>query len=397
MSSDADLKRGEAIIDRLKNNIRTVAGEGVLALHVPQFDQREQAEVEACIASSYVSSVGSAIGAFEDALCAITGARNAVAVVNGTAALHLALVANGIGNGDEVIVPALTFAATAHAVVHAGAVPHFVDSETTSMGIDPTALASHLDNISVMRDGLCINRNTNRRISAIMPVHIFGQVADMTGLVTVAENYGLTMIEDAAEALGSRQAGQHAGLFGACGILSFNGNKIVTTGGGGAIITNDDELANQCRHLATTAKTPHANRYVHDAAGFNYRMPALNAALGVAQLSRLPDYLRAKRTLAALYQRIFEGDPDITFDMPADEANVNHWLNAIHIRDSNVALRDMVISGLNDHGIGCRPIWDLLFELPHLNDYPRANTPVAAHLQASIINIPSSAFLAGPQ
>lgn len=270
------------IAEVIVNALRGVLGSGPVGLHEPRFDGNERRYLQECIDSTFVSSVWRFVDRFEADLANYTGARHAVAVVNGTAALHVALLLAGVEAGDEVIVPALTFVATANAVRYCGATPHFADSEERTLGLDPGALRDWLRQTAEMQGGGCINRHTGRRIRAVAPMHTFGHPCDLDGLLAVAHDYGLALVEDAAESLGSWIHERHTGTFGQLGTLSFNGNKIITTGGGGAILTNDSELARRAKHLTTTAKKPHRWEYVHDEVGFNYRMPNVNAALGCA-------------------------------------------------------------------------------------------------------------------
>ena len=259
----------------------------IVPLHEPSFLGKELSYLKDCIDSTYVSSVGKFVDSFESKLCEYTGAQHAIAVVNGTEALHVALLLAGVKSGEEVLVPSLTFVSTANAVLYCGAVPHFVDSEENTMGIDPVALREYLQKNTEQIEGKgCVNKNTGCRIRVLLPVHVFGHPCDINGLLKVAQDFGLVLLEDAAESLGSWYNGQHTGTFGLLGVLSFNGNKTITTGGGGAILVNDRQLALRAKHLTTTAKIPHVWEYQHDVMGFNYRMPNLNAALGCAQLEK---------------------------------------------------------------------------------------------------------------
>ena len=301
--------------------LRQVLGEtgSACSLHEPEFKGNEWAYVKDCIDTGWVSSVGKYVDEFERKLVEFTGARYAVAVVNGTAALHVALQIAGVKVGDEVLVPALSFVATANAVSHCGAVPHFVDSCESTLGLDVKALAAHLERIAERTAHGYRNKETGRRIAAIVPMHTFGHSVDLASLMEVAARFSLPVVEDAAESLGSTYHGRHTGTFGCMGVLSFNGNKIITTGGGGAILTNDPEIARQAKHLTTTAKQPHRWEFFHDAVAYNYRLPNLNAALGCAQLESLPNFLSRKRQLAANYRKAFEHLPGLHFvDEPLD-------------------------------------------------------------------------------
>lgn len=361
-----------------------------LSLHEPEFGGNEWAYVKECIDTGWVSSVGKYVDEFERKLAEFTGARHAVAVVNGTAALHVALQIAGVKAGDEVLVPALSFVATANAVSHCGAVPHFVDSNESTLGLDPEALESHLQSVAERTTDGLRNRNTGRRIAAIVPMHTFGHPVDIDRLMAVAARFALPIIEDAAESLGSTYQGRHTGTFGCMGVLSFNGNKIITTGGGGAILTNDPDLARQAKYLTTTAKRAHRWEFFHDMVAYNYRLPNINSALGCAQLERLPDFLSRKRGLAGHYRQAFANKPGLHFvDEPQGSVS-NFWLNAVRLGDSSMARRDELLAVANEAGYQCRPAWTLLNKLPMYQDCPRAGLSVAEALEASLINLPSS-------
>jgi perosamine synthetase len=369
--------------------IRKVTGPGAAPLHEPVFAGREWQYLKDCLDSTYVSSVGPDVNRFEADLAALTGARHAIAVVNGTAALHVALLIAGVGRDDEVLVPALTFVATANAVAYCGAVPHFVDSEQGTLGVAPASLRDYLASISELRGGVCVNRQTGRRLRALVPMHTFGHPADLDGLLAVAHDYRLHLVEDAAESLGSTYAGRHTGTFGLLGILSFNGNKTVTTGGGGAILTDDAELARHARHLTTTAKIPHRWEYRHDETGFNYRMPNLNAALGRAQLEQLPRFVEAKRALYRRYADSFAGIPGTSIFAEPAGSRSNYWLQTLVLDAAQAPRRDEILAATNDAGLMTRPVWQLLNELPPYADCPAMPLPVATDLARRLINLPS--------
>ncbi len=381
-------------IGEIASAIRSVTGVEKAVLHEPMIGQAEADAVSRCIAGGFVSSVGPAITQFENMLCDYTGAEHAVAVVNGTAALHLMLVASEIGLNNEVLVPALTFVATGNAILQANAIPHFVDSSPVDLGIDVSKLDRYLADISEMRNGSCWNVKTGRVISHVMPVHVFGHICNVEGLKELAERYNLQIVEDSAEALGSWKGGCHAGLFGTCGALSFNGNKIVTTGGGGAVLTDDANFAARLRSLATTSKRDHPFLYWHEGLGFNYRMPALNAAFGIAQMERLVMMLDAKSRLRTAYQDAFSRARYTTFFAGPDDCQPNNWLNAIQLGQSLSQHRDSMLHGLNELGYRCRPVWNLLSELPHFRKYPSMSLDQATDFANRLINIPSSAILA---
>lgn len=369
------------------------APENPIPLHEPEFTGNESVLIQDCLNSTFVSSVGKYVDQFEAMLAEYTGAKHAVALVNGTAALHIALKLAGVQAKDEVLVPALCFVATANTVVHCGAVPHFVDSQLDTIGIDLAALADHLQAIAEPTPLGPRNRHTGRRIAAIVPMHTYGHPVDMGSLMEVANHYGLPIVEDAAESLGSTYQGQHTGTFGKLGTLSFNGNKIITTGGGGAILTNDAELARHAKHLATTAKRPHRWEFFHDEVAWNYRLPNLNAALGCAQMERLPDFLTRKRELAARYQAALRDLIGIRFVTEPAGCRSNYWLNTVRLEQPDINVRDRLLAAANDADYRCRPTWTLLHKLPMYVDCPRAPLPVAERLEASLINLPSSARL----
>ncbi|MFM7878758.1 MAG: LegC family aminotransferase [Acidimicrobiaceae bacterium] len=374
--------------------LKSVLGESggsPIALHEPNIGQRENELVSKCLASGWVSSVGEYISEFEQGLAKFTNSKHAIAVVNGTAALHLALHSVGVKPGDEVLVPTLSFVATANAVSHCGAIPHFVDSDPETLGLDPLALREHLRANASLQNGELHNTSTGRRISAVVPMHTFGHPMQIEALIDVAKEFSLVIVEDAAESIGSYVGRTHTGTFGRCSSLSFNGNKTITTGGGGAILTDDSELAQRIRHLATTAKMPHDYEYIHDAVAFNYRMPNINAALGCAQLSRLDDFLSAKRVLAKKYAEGFSSAKSMQFVAEPHGTTSNYWLNTIRLNKPDLSLRDELLVAARANGYMCRPAWNLLHTLPMHESSPRAKLPVAQNLWQSLINIPSSA------
>ena len=364
-----------------------------VALHEPRFAGREWDYVKQCLDSGWVSSAGRFVDEFEARLATLCGAKAAIAVVNGTAALHVALRLVGVGPGDEVIVPALTFVATANAVSYCGAVPHFADSDARNLGLDSQKLKLHLDRIAVSRNGACINRQSGRAIRAVVPVHVFGHPVDMDALKAVCDAFGLAVVEDATESLGSTYHGRPCGGLGTIGTLSFNGNKIVTTGGGGALIFNDLELARRARHLTTTAKVKHPWAFVHDEIGWNYRLPNLNAALGLAQLEQLDGFVAAKRQLASRYAKVFAAMRGVTFvTEPKDTASI-YWLNAIMLDDDSGVARDAVLKASHAAGLLTRPAWTPMHQLAIFQDCPRGDLSVAESIARRLVNLPSSAYL----
>jgi len=370
--------------------IRSVVGAGPVGLHEPRFNGNEWVYLKECLDSTFVSSVGKFVDRFEDELATFTGAKRAVAVVNGTAALHIALLLAGVQPGDEVLMPALTFIATANAVSYCQATPHFVDSEEASLGMDADAVRAHLASITEMRSGVCVNKNTGRAIRAMVPMHTFGHPVDIEALLTVARDYHLQLVEDAAESLGSTVAGRHTGTFGRIGTLSFNGNKAVTTGGGGAILTNDIELGKRAKHLTTTAKVPHRWKFIHDELGYNYRMPNINAALGCAQLEQLPGVVANKRRLLEHYVKAFAGVRGVRMVVEPAGCRSSYWLQALVLDEAVCGQRDAVLAATNDAGFMTRPVWELMNHLSFYADAPVAPLPVAESLARRLINIPSN-------
>lgn len=385
---------GEALPEAIVAAIRKTLGEGRFMLHEPRFKGREKEYLGECIDSTFVSSVGPFVDRFEKELASFTGASHAVAVVNGTAALHVSLLLAGVLPGDEVLIPALTFVATANAVAYCGANPHFADSSSDTLGMSPSALKSHLSAVSERRGGLCVNKHTGRVIRAMVPMHTFGHPCDIEGLLSLSRDFNISLVEDAAESLGSLYHGAHTGTFGLLASLSFNGNKTITTGGGGAILTNDRYLAQKAKHLTTTAKKPHPWDFVHDETGYNYRLPNINAALGCAQLEQLPEFLASKRRLHSAYRDSFEGLSGVRLMAEPEGCSSNYWLQTIILEDADMALRDQVLKATNDAGIMTRPAWHLMSRLDMYRDCPRAPLPVAESLERNLINIPSSAYLA---
>jgi perosamine synthetase len=375
--------------------IRSVVGTQPVALHEPQFAGNEWTYLKECLDSTYVSSVGKFVDRFEAALAEYTGARHAVAVMNGTAALQVAMLLAGVQPEEEVLIPALTFVATACAVRYCGAVPHFVDSEQRTLGVDVAALRLYLGSIADIRGGNCVNRRTGRVIRALVPMHVFGHPMDIEAAAGLAREFCLTLIEDAAESLGSTVDGRHTGTFGLMGTLSFNGNKTVTTGGGGAILTDDTAIAQRAKHLTTTAKVPHRWEFQHDEVGYNYRMPNLNAALGCAQLEELDGFVASKRRLFELYRGAFARVAGVQLMSEPAGVRSNYWLQTLILDEAAAGQRDWILEATNDAGLMTRPLWTLLHRLKPYQSFPRMDLSVAEGVARRIVNIPSSSRLAG--
>jgi len=380
-------------VERVVEAIRAVVPDQgkAVSLHEPEFRGNEWSYVKDCLDSGWVSSVGAFVDRFERDIAGFLGVRCAVAVMNGTAALQVCLLLTGVERDDEVVIPTLTFIATANAVTYVGAIPHLADSENETLGLDPRKLDEHLDAVAEIRDGACVNKSTNRRIAAVVAMHTFGHPVDLDALTEVCQRWRLVLIEDAAESLGSTYRGVHCGNYGRIAALSFNGNKIVTTGGGGAIVTNDPELGNLAKHITTTARLKHQWDFIHDRIGFNYRMPNVNAALGCAQFEQLPRFIEQKRSLADAYGAAFSGIEGVRFVREPKFARSNYWLNAIRLTDGLAGSRDDLLARTNAAGIGTRPAWKLMHELPMYGNCPRMDLSTSERIAATLINLPSSA------
>jgi len=358
-----------------------------IPLHVPHFSGNEKKYVLECIDSTFVSSVGQFVNDFEEAIANLTGAKRCVVSVNGTNAIHLALVGAGIEKGDEVITQPLTFIATVNAISYAQAIPVFVDVDKDTMGLSPVSLKKFLEEETIIKNGTCFNRTSGRRISSCLPMHTFGHATRIDEIKVICDQFNITLIEDAAEAMGSTYKGKHLGTYGLLGTFSFNGNKTITTGGGGAIITDDEDLADKLKHLSTQAKIPHKWRYKHDHVGYNYRMPNINAALGLAQIENINYILKQKRSLAEAYKSFFNSVGIDVFD-EREEENSNYWLNAVIL--DNKEQQQVFLTELNEAGVMCRPIWELMTEMVMFKDCQKTNLDNATWLAQRVVNIPSS-------
>lgn len=367
--------------------VRSIYGEGNIPLHRPVFDGAEKPYLAECIDSNFVSSVGKRVAEFEEKVGEFTGATHAIATVNGTAALHAALLVAGVQRGDEVLSQALTFIATCNALSYVGAQPVFVDVDRDTLGMSADALRAFLVAHVVRRGGQAVNRQTNRRIAACVPMHTFGLPCRIEEIVELCDDYGIPVIEDAAESLGSYVGRRHTGTFGKLATLSFNGNKVITTGGGGMIITDDSELAARVKHLTTTAKVPHPYEFVHDLTGYNYRMPNLNAALGCAQMESLPRFLAIKANVARLYGEFCDAN-GISIARARTGTTSNYWLNAI-VLDS-LAERDAFLQFSNARGVMTRPIWRLMTRLDMYRDCQHDGLENSYWLEDRVVNLPSS-------
>ena len=367
--------------------VRSIYGDGFIPLHCPVFEGNEKQYLLDCIDSNFVSSVGAKVVEFEQQIAAFTGSKYAIATVNGTAALHVALQLAGVQRGDEVISQALTFIATCNALSYSGAHPVFVDVDRDTLGMSPDALRRFLSIHTERRQGGCWNTGTGRRIAACVPMHTFGIPVRIAEIAAICAEWGIALVEDAAESLGSYVNGRHTGTFGKLATLSFNGNKTITTGGGGMIVTDDETIALRAKHLTTTAKIPHPYEFVHDEVGYNYRLPNLNAALGCAQMERLPEMLAIKADVARRYEELFAGS-NIHFVQPLQGNVANRWLNAIVLASEED--RDEFLQYTNARGVMTRPVWRLMSRLPMYKDCQHDGLENSQWLEARVVNLPSS-------
>lgn len=359
-----------------------------IPLHIPVFKGNEKQYLNECIDSTFVSSVGKFVDRFEKMVAGYTGAPKAVVCVNGTNALHMAMMLVGVERDDEVITQALTFIATCNAISYIGAHPVFVDVDRDTMGLSPTALETWLSENAEIKANTCYNKKTGRRIKACVPMHTFGHPVHLDELVEVCERYHLELVEDAAESLGSFYKGKHTGTFGKVGAISFNGNKTITTGGGGMLLFQDEKLAKYAKHLTTQAKLPHRWDFMHDEIGYNYRMPNINAALGCAQMEQLDEILKDKRETALRYKAFFTEIPEIEFfDEPID-CKSNFWLNAVILPDKTKQQEFLAFT--NDHGVMTRPIWKLMNRLPMFSACQTDGLENTQWFTDRVVNIPSS-------
>ena len=374
----------QAIVGFIRDLYKT---DQFIPLHAPNFNGNEMAYVSETIQSTFVSSVGKFVDDFERKIEAYTHSPKAVATVNGTAALHAALYMAGVERGDLVITQALTFVATCNALYHMGAEPIFVDVSKVSLGLCPKAVEAYLEQHAVLDERGCVHKQTGQRIRAVVPMHTFGHPVELDELVAVCSKWQLTLVEDAAESLGSFYKGKHTGTIGEFGAVSFNGNKIITTGGGGIVLCRDAETGVHTKHVTTTAKVPHPYEFYHDEPGFNYRMPNLNAALGCAQMEVLGQYLIQKRQLAEQYQEFFRNS-DFIFAAEPEYAKSNYWLNAVFCPDDET--RNVMLKETNNAGVMTRPIWQLMHRLPMFADALRGDLTQSEFIEARLVNLPST-------
>lgn len=372
-------------IDFIKTQFKV---QGLIPLHAPVFKGNEKKYVLEAIDSTFVSSIGSFVSTFEDEMCEVTGAGYAVAVVNGTSALHMSLLLADVGRSDEVLTQSLTFIATCNAISYIGASPVFIDIDKDTIGMSPESLLNFLENnAKVKEDGFAYNIKSGLRIKACVPMHTFGFPCRIDRIKEICDKYNISLIEDAAESIGSYYKGNHTGTFGKMGVFSFNGNKTITCGGGGVIVMNDIELAKRAKHLTTQAKIPHRWEFVHDAVGYNYRMPNLNAAMACAQLEQLSFFISNKRELAKCYSAFFR-EQGIEFVNEIQDAKANYWLNAIVL--ANREERDLFLGYANDNNVMSRPIWELMHRLSMFSRFQKTDLSNSEWIGDRLVNIPSS-------
>ena len=359
-----------------------------IPLHEPRFIGNEKKYLNDCIDSTFVSSVGKYVDMFEEKFAKKVGSRYAIATVNGTSALHISLLLANVQSNDEVLTQPLTFIATCNAIDYVNAKPIFIDVDLDTMGLSPKSLRTFLEKNCELKDNKCINKTTNKTIKACIPMHTFGHPCHIDEIKVICENWNITLIEDAAESLGSYYKNKHTGTFGQLGAFSFNGNKIITAGGGGVIVTDDESLAKRAKHLTTTAKVPHTFEYAHDEIGYNYRMPNLNAALLVAQLEQLDLFIESKRKLAIEYDLFFKSEESIDFISEPKYSKSNYWLQSVIVKD--VKTRNKFLDLTNKNGVMTRPIWRLMNELKMFQDAQCCSLENAKYLEQRVVNITSS-------
>ncbi len=390
------MRNSEEIINRIRLLLDSSNTEKDIFIHEPDFSKSNAHKyVDECIDSGWVSSAGRWVKKFENIISEFTGAKYVIAVSNGTNALRMALYISGVGANDEVIIPPLSFVATANAIAHLGASPHFVDIESESLGISPNALSRHLESICSIKNGNVYNKISGNRIAAVVPVHVFGLPSKIEEIKKICIEWNLPLIEDAAEALGSKvktsNQSMHCGCFGDLASLSFNGNKIITTGGGGAILTNNAVNARKAKHLTTTAKIPHPWNFYHDEVGWNDRLPNINAALGAAQMEKLQEKLNSKRILHSMYKNLFKDLEGIEIISELKNTESNYWLTTMRLNGDNPAeFRENILKEAHNAKIFIRPSWELLSKLPMYKNAPSSNLDEAINQSKRLINLPSS-------
>ena len=384
--------KNNILIKNILNSVKLAVKQNSKKLHEPLFKGNEKKYLKKCIETGYVSYIGKYVNTFERKISKYTGSKNAVALVNGTCALHILLKYFNVGINDEVILPSITFVATANSVAYCKALPHFVDIEKETLGICPEKLEEYLKKIAIKKKGYCINKKTGRKIRVLIAVHVFGIPCKILEIKKICKKYNIELIEDAAGAMGSFLKGKHLGNFSQAGVISFNGNKTITCGGGAVIITENKKLASKIRHLSTTAKKKHPWEYIHDEIGFNYRMTNLNAAIGCAQLENINRIISAKRKNFFLYKRLFKKNKDVQIIQEPNYSKTNYWLITLIIK-KNKKLKNQVLKELNQSGFQGRSIWKPLHTLKIFEKCPRGKLKNTMDIYNRAINLPSSPIL----
>lgn len=387
-SKNTKMRDYKKIVDFIKS---IYGNQDFIPLSIPVFCGNEKKYLEECINTTFVSSVGKFVDRFEDEIAKYTGAKKAVVCVSGTNALHMSLMLVGVERDDEVLTQALTFIATCNALSYIGAHPVFIDVDRFTMGLSPDAMKGWLVKNSEVRNGVCYNKHTGRRVKACVPMHTFGHPVRIEELVEICAEYHIELVEDAAESIGSKYKGRHTGTFGKVGTISFNGNKTITTGGGGMMLFCDEELGKLAKHITTQAKVPHRWEFVHDHIGYNYRMPNINAALGCAQLEHLDEFVENKRQTAAEYAEYFKNIADVDFFTEPENCRSNYWLNVVMLKDKASQLEFLQYT--NDHGVMTRPVWELMNRLVMFEGCETDGLENTQWLADRIVNIPSSVRL----
>ena len=380
----------KSLSNRILSILKSVSKNKKTFLHEPYFTKSDLKNLTMCFKSGMISTAGKYTNLFEKQIKRITNCKYVISVTNGTVGLFLSLKILGIKKNDEVLVPAVTFVATANAVAHCDAIPHFVDIEKTNFGIDVKNLESYLKKNTIIKNHRCINKKTKRIIRAIIPVHVFGHPCDMEKIIKISKKYNLIILEDATEALGSFYKNKHVGNFGKIGVFSFNGNKIVTTGGGGAIVTNNKKLAKKIKHLSSTAKIKHKWRYIHDEIGYNYRLPAINSSIGYSQLINFKKNISLKNKIYEMYEKKFSKLSEVALVKSPKNCKSNYWLQTLYLKNGSDKLKNETIKECHKNKIYVRPLWDLLPSLKMYRNCPKMKLENSKIAYYSAINLPSS-------
>ena len=382
------------ISNEIIKSVKTFTKKKKVSLHVPHFKKEDFKSVNRCLKTSYVSTVSKFTNIFEKKIIKLTKSKFSVATINGTSAIQIAIKSCGIKKNEEILIPNLNYVGSSNATIYCNAIPHFVDVENETLGIDTNKLEKYLKKNCIIKKNVTINKISKRSIKAIIPTHVFGNSAKIKEITLLAKKFNLKVIEDASECVGSYYKNKHLGTFGDVGVLSFNGNKIITTGGGGAIITNNKKIYKKALSLSTISRKKNSGwSYDYDDVGYNYRLPGINSSLGISQLKNLPNLLKVKRKIFSQYKKIFKNNIHFKLMSELKNSKSNHWLNTIYIFHSNIKLRDQIIKETNKKGIGVRPVWKLMHKIKYLSKFPRMNIKNSLELEKALINLPSSSNL----